>query len=237
MNDETPPSGICVSEPSDRDGGIRQLADEKFSAENYLFPTYRYPKVGGLGIQRNLKMIFAFMGVIALEVAVFFFPLTALHEIKITQTSWPAIHEHDQRMAHYRETILSYDPATTAIVVLQGQFYNKQKKVAVYPYNDIRVLAALFPQYTLTDFLGAKNLYSTVHNFTTIYHSEHTIILPRVTQRLLILADYLHPDVLPQPGPKLIATSQDESPFNGYHADISNIDRFQFLGFEFSRER
>lgn len=151
---------------------------------------------------------------------------------KISASLPSHILEHDAKIAETLSIIRSTDPRTTFIAVLRGQYLDQSKRVRVYPSQDIRLLAYYVPDITLTDLLGVPGLYVATRNYRTTEHSSTSIPFSGSVQKLIVFADYLHPESYP----KGLQTQEIRGSAPQYVADLAGINSFEFLGFTFQRE-
>lgn len=172
--------------------------------------------------------------VLATNVGLFFSAQQFTRHPKVTKTSYATIREHDQRMDAHLAAVRAYPPERSLVIALRGDYFTPQKTVSAYPYDDIRILEYYLPNYQLYDIVGVRGEYFRAHDwrYERIYSDQ--IAFPRAVDRLVLLGDYLHPDVWPSE--IKLTTSRTAHPSNYYVADIAGLNRFEFLGFSFARE-
>lgn len=167
--------------------------------------------------------------------ALFFLPPHLLPP-KINQVNFWSLRQHDTRMSAYLTAVRGHDPQRTLVVVLRGQYLRPDRIVGTYAADDIRALEYYLPEFSLVDLLGVKGRYYEAFHWQYKRLDDHTVQFGRHAETLLVLADYLHPDVWP-PGLTFRSSSTVPSPQNVYQASITGADHFLFLGFTFEREQ
>lgn len=148
-------------------------------------------------------------------------------------TSLPShIPRHDAKIEETLSIIRSSDPRTMLVAILRGQYLDQNKRVRVYQSEDIRLLTYYLPDITLYDLLGVPGLYVTARGHRTTEHSSTIIPFSGSVQKLIVFADYLHPESYPK-GPQ---AQEIRGPAPQYVADLAGINSFEFLGFTFQRK-
>ncbi len=155
---------------------------------------------------------------------------------RLQDISYGAILTHDARIAQYEKVVRESDPSTTAFFIVRGQYFKSDGTVDTYPSPEIRVLSYLFPDVRLIDLLGVRNFYRVAYHHTTTSFPDSVIPIPAATKRIIIFADYLHPNVYPRALPDLAARSTLESPFNWYEGRVDSVFSFEFLGFTIRKQ-
>lgn len=171
---------------------------------------------------------------VAGNVGLFLFAPQFIRHPKVAKTSRAAMREHDQRISAHLAAVRAYPPERSLVITLRGDYFTPQKTVSAYPYDDIRILEYYLPNYQLYDIVGVRGEYFRAKDWRYERVVATEIPFPATIGRLLILADYLHPDVWPSGIP--LTTSRTAHPSNYYVADIAGVNRFAFLGFSFARE-
>ena len=179
------------------------------------------------------KIIIIFIA--CLEILIFFKLPPIFHTKKVNDINYQIIQGHDQRLQKYLTTVKQYKPEELLLIALRGQYYDSQKNVKSYAYDDIRILSYYLPTYQIYDLMGVQDFYSLVNNYSTTDIHNNQINFSPSKNKILILADYLHPDIYPTET-KLTAKFTNNSPFNYYEANVSGLDQFRFYGFNWIKQ-
>ncbi|MDD5110434.1 MAG: DUF2723 domain-containing protein [Patescibacteria group bacterium] len=154
---------------------------------------------------------------------------------KVNQVNYWNIRQHDARISAYLSAVRAHDPQPTLVVALRGQYLRPDRTVGMYAADDIRTLEYYLPAYALVDLLGVPGRYYEAFQWHYQQLDDRTIRFNHDATTMLVLGDYLHPDVQP-PELKFTPATAEPSANNVYQADISGLDRFLFLGFTFERK-
>ena len=183
-------------------------------------------------------IVTAIIGILAFELLLFgtnaFSYLVRLPRLQ--GVAHGAILLHDARLAQYEKVIRSADAATTSFFVVRGQYFTQDKTIDTYASPEIRMLTYYFPRIRFVDVLGVRDFYRVAYDYKTISHSDSVIPIPADTKRIVVFADYLHPDVYPVGIDTFTSRSTLESPLNWYEGDIDSIASFEFLGFTIRKQ-
>lgn len=173
----------------------------------------------------------ALIPLVFLQLALISMPLDWTGNRKLAEANMFAVQRHDSRMDVYLSAAHRSAPNDVAIVVLRGQYYDAKKNIRVYRSEDIRALSYYLPEYTLIDLLGTSGFYTTAHLYKKTEHRSQKVTVEPSAKKLLIFADYIHPETYPKGVTiRLIAS-------NIYAADLSGVDTFVFNNFSFVREK
>ena len=181
--------------------------------------------------KKIMMIVFFFLALSQIYFFLFGFKLVDSH--KIEQLSYLQIRNHDNRISAWLDFVRLQKPEETLIVVLRGQYLNPEKKVSSYPYDDIRLLSYYLPGYRLHDLLGLNNLYFISENYHYYQHNDNRIDVSSNTKQAIFLADYIHPEMLPQEL-NLQAKKDEVSSDNIYLADFV-VDSFEYNGIVFKK--
>lgn len=162
-------------------------------------------------------------------------PVYAFSHKKSGQVNYAHLQAHDRRIAFYLAELKNFNPEETLLLVLRGQYLTANRTVEFYAYDDIKALAYYLPAYEIYDLMGVRGLYFVHSNFRNWPGRGDTIAFGGAKTKLLILADYLHPDARPQ-GIELRAHNPAGSSENYYWVDLGGIGQFGFYGFQFIRQ-
>jgi len=195
----------------------------------YLFIILPVQKLSG----KNWGLTFIILFIIA-QILFFISPQSIFNNEKIEDTNYSTIKKHDQRIKNYVNFIKEKDPAETLIIILRGQYFDRDKNVKIYEFQDIRILSYYLSEYKIYDFPGNYAEYIKMNNFQTkkIYSNE--IPISKNKKTVYIIADYIHPDELPQNieiDKKKIPNSEQIY----YTGNMENIDKFEFKRFIFQK--
>lgn len=172
---------------------------------------------------------------VLIGVILFFQPVNFLHQKEVELTNYPSIREHDLRLQRYIEVATEAAVENDVIIVLlRGEYFDQNKEVKRYPYDDIRVLSYYVPQAAIYDLLGVRDVYFTAQDYFYSQFSGRVIIFPQETTRMFALADYLHPDVWPK-GLIVVSAPIMERVDNVYEFAINDVRQFSFDGLVFIR--
>lgn len=194
----------------------------------YLLIVYPVIKLTKIKLKKIIILL------IIIEIMIFFLPFSLFENKKIAAISFPAIKKHDLRIKQHLTEIKKNNPKETLVIVLRGQYYDCDKNVKSYKFDDIKILSYYLPDYQLYDFMGVKDTYFINNNYNSIEKHSDKIYFNKQTDKILILADYLHKDIHPQN--ILLFQYNADSPYSFYRGQINNIDKFEFYGFDFIRQ-
>ncbi len=187
--------------------------------------------------QKIFQHYFAYLIVaiiIIAEIYFFIIPVSFIKNKDINRLSYAATSEHDKRIKTYLYISKLQNPADTLIISLRGQYYDEEKKVNSYKYDDARILSSYLPQYKIYDLVGVKNLYFEAKNYRYQQRNSNQIYFDNSIKKIIILGEYLHPSSKPT-GINLEGHCSALCIENYYQADISEINNFKFYGFNFIR--
>jgi hypothetical protein len=146
------------------------------------------------------------------------------------------VREHDARLKTYLYISELQKAEDTLLITLRGEYYDQDKNIKRYKYDDIKVLASYLPQYKIYDLWGVKNVYFIADNYHYQQINAKEIQFANSIKKIIILGDYLHASNIPKEI-NLEAHCPDACIENYYQADISEIDYFHFYGFDFVRAK
>jgi hypothetical protein len=186
-------------------------------------------------ISRSKVGAFLIAILIAIEISIFFFLPPIFKQASLNLITFRQMREHDQRIGNYLQTVKQHAPDKTLLIALRGQYYNPQKIVKSYKYDDIRIFSYYLPEYEIFDIMGMKNFYSSANNYQTQDIHEGNIYFSHDANQLIILADYINSAIYPK-NITFRAEYADDSVYNKYFADLTGIDNFSFNGYNFIRK-
>lgn len=172
---------------------------------------------------------------ILIQGVLFFFGMPFVDDHKIERLAYRDIRAHDERIAKHLEFVRQYDPHTTLVIALRGQYLGPNGSGASYPYDDIRTLGYYLPQYTLYDMLGVRGTYFTALNYRYQPMRGTEILVSQDINHVVFLADYIHPTMRPT-ALDLQSVSWQPSRSNVYWASFS-ANEFEYNGMIFRKSK
>jgi len=173
--------------------------------------------------------------ILIMQISIFIWPQTIFKDNKIKKINFSSIKQHDKRIFNYTGLISAQNP-NTLILVLRGQYLDEQQNTQSYQYDDVRILGYYLHDHKLYDFSGVTSEYSKILNFQTEKVFNNQIQISQNTNKILIVADYINP--IDYPDEFLLEENQIPQTNQMYYTgNIAEIEKFEFKGFFFSKEK
>ncbi len=173
--------------------------------------------------------------VLIVQLILFLGPTLPRLDRKVSDITYVSVRENDQRFNSVIAALGSYDPNRTLVLALRGEYFTPEKNIARYP-DTIRSLQYYAPEHMIYDLVGVKNTYAETYRYTHTTKTSEKVMIPESVSQLIILVDYIHPEMLPKEF-ALAASSQTPLSGNIYTADLSMVTSFRFAGVTFERGR
>lgn len=143
--------------------------------------------------------------------------------------NYAMIRNNDVKTEHFIHEIRKYNNAKTIVIAVRNLLYTHSSGLSERNDENFRQIMFYLPQYPVYEVAPSRDFFIKGENYTTKNIFKKRISMPDKIEKVIILSEQIDEANLPVDLPITRKTGY-------YEGSLKNINRFEFLGFEFVKQ-